>query len=235
MKPQKENPLKRYLLKFLLVGALLGCGVVVYLTPLKEWIREEQAMTAWLASFGIWAPLVYVAGAALLMAAGVPRLLLCSVGGLAFGFAGGLLWSHAGTLLGSYVTFLFVRWSGRDWSLDHFPRLQPFTHHLTERGILTVLLIRQLPMSGFYNNLLLGLTAVSHRDFLWGSFLGFLPMGVTASLLGAGLIQADAATAARYLLLAAICFAVLGFILKWLMLRWKTAAPVALAFPSDEH
>jgi uncharacterized membrane protein YdjX (TVP38/TMEM64 family) len=233
MKPHTQAPLKRRIMNVLLLGALLACGVVVYLTPLAGWVREEQAMTAWLASFGPWAPAVYVAGATVLVAAGVPRLLLCSIAGLAFGFTEGLVWSHAGTLLGSYLTFLFVRWSGREWSLDHFPRLQPFTHHLAERGVLTVLLIRQLPMSGFYNNLLLGLTAVSHRDFLWGSFLGFLPMGVTASLLGAGLIQADAATTARYLLLAAICFAVLGFLLKWLMLRWK-AAPVALALPSEK-
>ncbi len=69
-----------------------------------------------------------------------------------------------------------------------------------QRGVLAVLLIRQLPMAAFYNNLLLGLTPVNHRDFWIGSFLGYLPMGVTASLLGAGMIQADAAQAARYML-----------------------------------
>lgn len=210
--------------KVLLTAVLFG-GVILLAAPqIREWLGEEKALSLWIKGFGAWAPAAYVTASALLMAVGVPRLLLCSVAGLAFGFGWGLAWSQAGTLLGSYLTFLFVRWGGRDWSLEHFQRLKPFVHALEERGVLAVLLIRQLPMSGFYNNLLLGVTGVSHRDFLLGSFLGFLPMGITASLLGAGLIQADAAHTLQYLTLAALSFALLGLGGKWWLLAQRRRA-----------
>lgn len=212
-----KRPYRRILMKSLTLALLLGCGLLVYLTPLKAWLEQGQLIVAQLAALGYWAPLAYVLAGAVLAAAGMPRLLICSLGGLAFGFAWGLAWSHLATLLGSYATFLFVRWGGRDWSLDHFPRLRGFTGQMHQRGVLAVLLIRQLPMAGFYNNLLLGLTPVNHRDFWIGSFFGFLPMGVTASLLGAGMIQADAAQAARYMALAAVSFGALGLALKWLL------------------
>lgn len=220
-----KHPYRRILMKSLTLALLLGCGLLVYLTPLKSWLEQGQLIVAQLAALGYWAPLAYVLAGAVLAAAGVPRMLICSLGGLAFGFAWGLAWSHLATLLGSYATFLFVRWSGRDWSLDHFPRLRGFTGQMHQRGILAVLLIRQLPMAAFYNNLLLGLTPVSHRDFWIGSFLGYLPMGVTASLLGAGLIQADAAQAARYMAFAAISFGALGITLKWLL--FSSRSPLA--------
>lgn len=217
--PPKEDqhPYRRILTKTAVLVLLLGCGLLVYFTPLKEWLNQGQLIVAQLSALGYWAPLAYVVSGAVLAAVGVPRMLICSLGGLAFGFIWGLAWSHLATLLGSYATFLFVRWGGKDWSLDHYPRLRGFAGQIHQRGILAVLLIRQLPMTGFYNNLLLGLTPVSHRDFWIGSFLGFLPMGVTATLLGAGLIQANAAQAAQYMALAAVSFAALGIAFKWLL------------------
>lgn len=212
-----KHPYRRILAKSAMLALLLGCGLLVYLTPLKEWLNQGQIIVTQLAALGYWAPVVYVLAGAVLSAVGVPRMLVCSLGGLAFGFAWGLAWSHLSTLLGAYATFLFVRWGGRDWSLDHFSRLRGFTGQMHQRGVLAVLLIRQLPMTGFYNNLLLGLTPVNHRDFWIGSFFGYLPMGVTACLLGAGLIQADAAQAAQYMALAAISFGALGIAFKWLL------------------
>lgn len=221
------HPYRRILAKSFMLALLLGFGLLIYLTPLKEWLNQGQLIVAQLAAMGYWAPLVYVLAGMLLTIVGVPRLLICSLGGLAFGFAWGLAWSHLATLLGSYATFVFVRWGGRAWSLEHFPRLRGFTGQMHERGVLAVLLIRQLPMAGFYNNLLLGLTPVSHRDFWFGSILGFLPMGVTACLLGAGMIQADAAQAARYMALAAVSFGALGIALKWLL--FSSRSPLSRA------
>lgn len=208
---------RRVLGKTLMLALLLSGGLLVYLTPLKDWLSQGQLIVARLAEFGYWSPLVYAVAGALLTIVGVPRLLIASVGGLVFGFAWGLVWSHLAALLGSYLTFLFVRWGGRAWSLEHFPRLRGFTSQMNQRGVLAVLLIRQLPMPGFYNNLLLGLTPVSHRDFWIGSAFGFLPMGVTGALLGAGLLQADASQAAQYMALAAVSFGALGLLLKWLL------------------
>jgi uncharacterized membrane protein YdjX (TVP38/TMEM64 family) len=206
--------------------AVIVLGAAIYLTPLKTWLAQGEIIKTQLSLFGLAAPLVFIAAAALLTAIGVPRLLLCSLGGIAFGFAWGLAWTQLGTVLGSYVTFLFVRWRGRDYVLNHFPRLRKFSQRLESRGLMAVILIRQLPLNGFYNNVFLGLTPVSHSDFLVGSFLGFLPLGVTACLLGAGLIQGDMVKGVQYIALGLACSVGLGIALNWLAQARKTSGKI---------
>ena len=197
--------------------AVLALGAAVYLTPLQTWLAQGQLIKEHLALFGLAAPWVFTAAAALLTALGAPRLLLCSLGGMAFGFAWGLAWAQLGTVLGSYATFLFVRWRGRDYALSRFSRLRDFSQCLESRGLLAVVLVRQLPLSGFYNNVFLGLTPVSHGEFLLGSLLGYLPLGVTACLLGAGLIQANWLAGVHYAVLGLVCSLALGFALNRLI------------------
>jgi len=192
---------------------VLALGAAIYFTPLRAWLEQGQAIKAELALFGYAAPLVFTLAAAALTAIGVPRLLICSLAGMIFGFAWGLAWSQIATLLGSYATFLFVRWRGRAYTLDHFPRLHRFTRKLESKGILSVFLLRQLPMNGFYNNLFLGLTSVRHRDFLLGSLIGFLPLGITACLIGTGLIQTDVTKSVQYLMVGLVCSVALGYLL----------------------
>jgi uncharacterized membrane protein YdjX (TVP38/TMEM64 family) len=91
-----------------------------------------------------------------------------------------------------------------------------------------VLIVRQLPLAGLYNDILLAWSPVSHRDFWIGSFIGFLPLGVTASLIGAGAIQADLGQMAAYLAEATVVFLVLSVMLKWVVKRksrWMNANP----------
>jgi uncharacterized membrane protein YdjX (TVP38/TMEM64 family) len=201
--------------------AVIAFGAAAYLTPLKTWLAEGELIKQELAQLGYGAPLVFTLAAAALTAIGVPRLLLCSLGGLAFGFGAGLLWTQIATVMGSYATFAFVRRRGRDYALSRFPKLRRFSQQLESKGIMAVVLLRQLPMNGFYNNVFLGLTPVSHRDFLIGSLLGFLPLGLTACLIGAGLIQPDFSKSMQYLMLALVLSLGLGLLLKQLIRRRK--------------
>jgi len=205
-----------------LLLAMLGFGMAYYFTPVQAWLADGRFIRAWLVPFGSAAPWVFVAAAAGFTAIGIPRLLMYSLGGMAFGFAWGLAWSQIGTLLGSYLIFRFIRWRGRAYALHRFPRLRSFTQRLESRGLLSVLLLRQMPLSGFYNTLLLGLTPVTQRDFLCGSFLGFLPLGTAACLLGAGLIQQDVFKGLNYMILGLACAVILGFFCKRLVLSFST-------------
>jgi uncharacterized membrane protein YdjX (TVP38/TMEM64 family) len=213
-----ESPSKRggSVLHGIFFVLLLALGVAVYFTPLKNWLGQGQMLKAQLAGFGPAAPLVFTALAALLTAAGAPRLLLCSLAGLVFGFAEGLLWSQAATLLGSYGVFLFARRFGGRYELNNFRRLGRFSGMIENNGVLSVVLIRQLPMSGFYNNLFLGLTRVRHWQFLLGSLLGFLPLGVTACLVGAGLLQGNLFKTAEYVAVGLALAALSAYLFKWL-------------------
>lgn len=196
--------------------AILALGFAVFFLPLKSWMSQGSAIKAQLDGFGFAAPFVFVAGTALLAAIGAPRLVLCSLAGALFGFSRGLLWSQLGTLLGAYGTFLAVRSFGREAILRRYPKLDRYSERIRSRGLLAVLLIRQLPMNGFHNNLLLGLSPVGHRDFLLGSLVGYLPLGVTAVLIGAGVVQTDPTRLIQYATAAIAAFLLLGFLLtQW--------------------
>jgi uncharacterized membrane protein YdjX (TVP38/TMEM64 family) len=46
-------------------------------------------------------------------------------------------------------------------------------------------------MSGYLNNILLGMTTLAPRDFFWGTVLGYLPLGAAFCLVGAGLMKGN--------------------------------------------
>lgn len=193
----------RAVLKVLLQVLLLGgCIGIVYLPPVREQLGRVQEISTCLQGLGWRAPLVFVPAVAVLVAVGVPRLLLCPIGGLAFGFWWGLALTQLGTVLGFYATFLFVRVNGRDFILRKWPRLKRYTEFSRRRGIITVLLIRQLPVTGFYINLLLGLLPLSHADFILGTIIGILPEAVPATLVGAGVLHFSSGQSLLYTLLA---------------------------------
>ena len=200
-----------------LLIAVVGCSFLIYSLPLKDVLNQSHQIKLWLAETGYAAPAIFTLAAALLTAIGMPRLLLCSLAGVVFGFTWGFVWSHFGTLLGAYGTFIFARWSGREFVQQKFPKIIALSQGTQARGWRSVLFMRQLPISGLYNDILLGLSTVSHGDFWIGSALGFLPLGVTATLIGAGAIQADMSHLAQYLGIAACAFFLLTLLLKWIL------------------
>ena len=212
-----KNTLSRKIALGVLFFAVAGCSLLIYSMPLKDVLSQSYEIKSWLAETGYAAPAVFTLAAALLTAVGMPRLLLCSLAGMVFGFTWGFVWSHLGTVLGAYMPFIFARWSGREFVQQKFPKIAALSNSTRARGWRYVLFMRQLPISGLYNDILLGLSAVSHGDFWIGTALGFLPLGVTATLIGAGAIQADISHLAQYLGIAACAFFFLTLSLKWVL------------------
>ena len=200
-----------------LLIAVIGCSFLIYSMPLKDVLNQSHQIKLWLAETGYAAPAVFTLAAALLTTIGMPRLLLCTLAGVVFGFTWGFILSHFGTVLGAYGTFIFARWSGREYVQQRFPKIIALSQSSQARGWRSVLFMRQMPISGLYNDILLGLSSVSHCDFWIGTALGFLPLGVTATLVGAGAIQADMSHLAQYLGIAAGAFFLLTLSLKWIL------------------
>lgn len=188
--------------------------------PFSELINQSHQIKEVLDSTG-YAPLIFLAASAVLTALGVPRLLLCTLAGMLFGFELGTVLSHCGTILGAYITFAFARWAGRDVVQNKFPKIMSLAQSSQVSGWYSVLLMRQLPISGLYNSILLGLSSVSHLHFWIGSFIGFLPLGVTATLIGAGVFQADLISLGRYLAFAACAFYLLPLLIRWLLAQYR--------------
>lgn len=206
----------RRLLVLLAVAA--AAFVLIYFTPVGAVVRDIHHLRAYLAGDDFWAEATYAAIVTGLVALGAPRLMFYVLGGLAFGFWQGLILAQLGALIGSYITFCAVRSGGRGWLKERFGnhRLVGKAFHVRS-SIKAVVLIRQLPLSSVMINSGLALSQVSARVFLVGSFIGYLPQGVIAVLIGSGVVDEKAMDGVGKLVAAGIVLLVGAFLL-W---RWR--------------
>lgn len=137
-------------------------------------------------------PLAVVAAYVLLVLMAVPVLALVVVGAAVFGPWPGMAYSLVGMVAGATVAFAFGRYTGAQ-AMDRLTqgRLGLLEKHLHRRGLLTVALVRFLPMAPFMVvNLVAGALRIRLRDFVLGSALGLLPGTVLISLFTERLLRA---------------------------------------------
>ena len=175
----------RKLLTLLVIGGFLL--VAIHATSLGQQVRDWDKLADLFKGGGGRAEIYFVLLSSLLIMAGVPRLLFCAVGGFAFGFWEGLFWSMFSSLVGSFAAFRAARWGGREWLAERFGKKRFFGRiMLAKPNVVSVALIRQLPVSNAIINIGLALGHVGNRAFLFGSLIGFLPQGVVAVVFGSG-------------------------------------------------
>jgi len=202
---EEDFSLRKLFIKAGLLTAFLLVGLIlIFFSPLRDYLSHYREITARLGQMGGTAPLFFICGVAVLVFLGVPRLLLCPIGGMAFGFLPGLLWTQIGTLLGFYAAFLFIRWGGRDLVIRYIPKLDRLARRFDRSGLPAVILIRQLPVNGFFTNLLLGLMPISHVNFLLGTTIGILPEAIPCTLIGSGAAQMSFGRGASFMTIAMV-------------------------------
>jgi uncharacterized membrane protein YdjX (TVP38/TMEM64 family) len=195
-----------------LVAALLLA--VSHLTPLGSWIADIQQAKEALHDHGWKGQVVFFVACVLGVLSGLPRLPLCAAGGLLFGFVIGLPLSWFGTATGSYGVFLLARAGARRAVLAS-SRLW-LTRLLEKPSVLRIFWARQLMLPGLLINVLLGVMPVGHRDFWFGTLLGYLPLNIAFSLVGSGLGSGNLANSLAQLLGALGAVHLLG----WLFWHW---------------
>ena len=113
------------------------------------------------------------------------------------------------------VAFAFGRFTGAQ-GMDRLTqgRLSLLSRHLHQRGLLTVALVRFMPVAPFMVvNLTAGALRVKPRDFVLGSALGLLPGTVLISLFTDRLLsawQAPSVPMSAWLILLAIVLVAAG-------------------------
>ncbi|MEY2699830.1 MAG: hypothetical protein RIQ52_585 [Pseudomonadota bacterium] len=183
--------MRSWWLSLWLVATLSACLYIVLTVPFSEWVSAIESLRPRLMAEGGWAVAEFVLAATLLMQIGFPRLLVFSLGGFFFGFFPGILWGLLASVVGALLTFYLVRHAGWLRFTQRYPRLHAMAVRLESHGIWAVVVLRQLPMSGYLNNILLGMTTLAPRDFFWGTVLGYLPLGAAFCLVGAGLMKGN--------------------------------------------
>ena len=204
-----------------LLGLAIGVVIFMYIahyTPLQAWVLNVQVWKAYVRELGGIAHFGFVLACAIAVMVGVPRLPLCGMAGLVFGFAEGLVLSLCGTTFGAYSAFLITRLGLKNTNLSGLNKLTWLKEQLVSPTLVRVFWVRQLMVPGFALNILLGISGVTHRVFLLGTLIGYLPLNLTVTLVGSGMGKSSL-TESMTQILAAIG---LINIAAWMM--WKKRA-----------
>ncbi|MFO7911009.1 MAG: VTT domain-containing protein, partial [Desulfotignum sp.] len=157
---------------------LLGLAAAWQWSPLAEWATREN-MAVWAGKIQDH-PLsylivlgVYVAGGFLM----VPVTLLVGVTAMVFDPVMGALYAWSGCLVSALTAF----WAGAGLGKQMVrklagKKLNHISRQMAKQGVLTVALIRNIPVAPFsLVNLIAGASHIQHKDYLLGTAAGMLP------------------------------------------------------------
>lgn len=157
----------------LLAGLVIAIGIAVAFR--KE--IDPAALEAWIAGFGITAPLVFVAVYALASVLFLPGMVMTLAGGALFGPVWGTLINLLGATLGATAAFLVARYLGADWVSRRLGgRLKELVAGVEAEGWHFVAFVRLVPL--FPYNLLnyaLGLTRIRLLAYVIATFVFMAP------------------------------------------------------------
>ncbi|WP_430781834.1 TVP38/TMEM64 family protein [Actinoplanes sp. G11-F43] len=164
----------------LLIVLVLACAVTVAVAG----VPEPERLAAGVVELGVFGPVAVVGGTTLLLAALVPRSVLAAGAGLVFGPLAGGGYVLAGAALAALLAFGAGRVLGREFVAAR-GRLAGLDAWLARRGVLSVALMRILPIAPFglvsYG---FGTTAIRVRHYLIGTAIGAAPSTLVYATLG---------------------------------------------------
>jgi len=221
------------------VAALLVFAVVAAAwrwTPLRDWVALAPLVSAARAAanapeavLGVLA--VYVIGGLIAF----PITVLIVATGVVFGPSLGGIYALGGALLNAAVTYGVGRRLGRD-TVRRLAgsRLNRITRRLARRGMLTVAVLRLLPIAPYsIVNAVAGASRVRLRDFLLGTAIGMTPgIGLIVTFvdrIGAAVTNPGPVTFATLAAVAAIIGAAAWFVWR----RFGVRQPIDAASATD--
>ncbi|NEK84668.1 TVP38/TMEM64 family protein [Blastococcus saxobsidens] len=166
------------------LGALIVAGGIA---ALVLDLPDPGQLRAWLDGGGPTAWVLLVGGLALVLLAPVPRSVLAVLSGLVLGFTAGLIVSVIGGLLAGLVAFGLSRALGRP-TVERLagPRLHRVDQLFTERGFISVLAVRMIPvMPHVVVSYGAGLSGIRLGPYFAATAVGLVPSTVVQVGVGA--------------------------------------------------
>lgn len=181
MKKDNKKTLK------LIAGVLFLLLVIIAIYKILNLNLGINDIKAYVASFGKFAPIVYITMFALVPLTLFPDSVLAIAGGLVFGLFRGYIYTTIGALIGSTISFLISRYWGRDVVKKLTKeKLCKIEDMINGKGFSIVFLLRLIPLFPFdvisYGA---GLTSIKYKDFLLATFFGTIPGILVFTNLGA--------------------------------------------------
>jgi uncharacterized membrane protein YdjX (TVP38/TMEM64 family) len=196
-----------------LIALLVVGGIAAAIWALHGGLKPD-AIAAWVASLGIWAPIGFVAVYSLGSIAAIPGGIFDVVGGAVFGPYWGTLLDLIGGSLGAAFAFLVARYLARDWvEARAGARVQRVMRSVDAEGWRFVAFVRLVPIFP-YNivNYLLGLTRVPFHHYLAATVVFMAPSTVAYTWLGFAGREAMAGDTHQFYY-AFVAFALIGVLI----------------------
>jgi uncharacterized membrane protein YdjX (TVP38/TMEM64 family) len=160
-----------------------------YLFEWLEFFRDRAAVEAYLASVGVWGPLLYLLILAVqVLTVVIPGHILMITAGYLYGFDVGLGLNLVGVVGTSQIAFVLSRWTGKPLvqRLVPDPLLERWQAVAERQGFFFYLFCFWFPIiPGNVTNYLGGLSSISFWGFFLANLLGRLPGLVIITLIGA--------------------------------------------------
>lgn len=210
--------------KLIILALLISLGAAVYFSGFFQILLDRQRLNELLESFGLLAPLVYIASYAIAVLFFAPGLPLTILGGLLFGPVFGTIYVIIGASLGMSLAFLSARYLLRDSLLKKFGRselFQKMERGIAEEGPYLVITTRLIPIFPFnLQNYLYGLTSIKFLPYCVLSSIFIIP-GTLVYVLSASSISAgNLQLALQRLLIASVIFVILALLPRYIK-KWK--------------
>lgn len=182
-----RNRLRAVLVVAAFVAVIVAAAVAVSAAGLNDQARLERAVDR----AGLWGPLVFVLLMAGLVPLNVPGVLFVIPSTTLFGTVGGVVLSLIGGFLGSAVGIVAARRIGREaLSAKLPPRLQRWDQRLADHGFWAVASLRCFTFLFQPVDWLCGVSSISLRTALAGTFVGLVPPTLVVALTGGGVLDA---------------------------------------------
>ena len=199
---------------WLLIGmVLVGLLVIIWISPIGALFRDQEQLSAWLQSWGRWAPVVTISLHVLqVLTAPIPGTAIDAVNGLLFGPWLGTLYSMIGLMIGSTLVMGLTRRFGRPMMerfVDH-SSIERIDRMVERRGSLVIFLIFLFPfLPDDAVCFLAGLTPIPLLELVLLAMAGRTPGVFVANLLGS---RADSLTGWQWIFLGVLFALAAGFI-----------------------
>ncbi len=147
---------------------------VIRFTPVKGFLTPE-ALSRFLETAGIWAPLLYMLVYTVGICLFVPGTLLTALGAAIFGAYWGFLYVWVGAMVGASAAFWIGRTLGREFAASLVgDRLKKYDDAIERNGFATTLYLRLVYFPFTPMNFGMGLTKVRFWDYVFGTGLGII-------------------------------------------------------------
>jgi uncharacterized membrane protein YdjX (TVP38/TMEM64 family) len=172
-KPTKNR--RGAVLKALVFVVFILAAIYVFrFTPVKNFLTRT-ALSNFLESTGMWAPVLFILVYALGVCLFVPGTLLTALGAAIFGPYWGFLYVWIGAMIGASASFWIGRTLGREFAASLIgDRLKKYDDAIERNGFATVLYLRLIYFPFTVMDFGMGITKVRFWDYFAGTGLGIL-------------------------------------------------------------